>query len=131
MKAMAALDRYQHPVSPGGSSASPRTSPRTSAAANAPPPSKTPRRCPISATARRAIARGRGRSPARPWRWPEDQRITLELQLAGCSGREIADALDRSPGPCMLRPRLHPAARPAARPFPRPNGRTAAQEESR
>jgi RNA polymerase sigma-70 factor (ECF subfamily) len=28
---------------------------------------------------------------------PEDQRATVELQLAGCSGREIADTLDRSP----------------------------------
>ncbi|MFN8514899.1 MAG: hypothetical protein U0841_20410 [Chloroflexia bacterium] len=61
----------------------------------------------------------------------EDQRITLELQLAGCSGREIADALDRSPEAVHAAPAPSPGCASAARPFPRPNGRTAAQEEPR
>lgn len=101
IKAMAALDRYQHQTFIGwliriaqNVTTDARRRHRPAAplddASTVPDPARPPDEVSLArdegATLRSALAL-----------LPEDQRAAIELQLAGCSGREIADALDRSP----------------------------------
>jgi len=137
MKAMAALDRYQHLSFAGwliriaqNVTTDIRRRQRPAApledAATVPDPARPPDELSLAqdegAALRAALAL-----------LPEDQRTTLELQLAGCSGREIADALDRSPEAVrMLRLRAFTRLRVLLRGhYPDPTARPATQEEPR
>jgi RNA polymerase sigma-70 factor (ECF subfamily) len=100
LKAMAALDRYEHQTFAGwlfriaqNVTTDARRKHRPAAplddASTVPDPARSPDELSLASAEGKALRSALALLP-------EDQRATLELQLAGCSGREIADALDRS-----------------------------------